>query len=80
MMRSKFGSRVLWIHRVRASVHDVFVKRIFHELLPIWIIVNTRRIRLVLGEKRFGLPLKGELITPKNIVPRPHEAVALQRD
>ena len=45
-------------------MHDVFMKRIFHELLTVGIIVNARRIRFILGEKRRGFPLKGELIIP----------------
>jgi len=59
-MRSKLCPDVLWVHGVIPSMHDVFMKRIFHELLTVGIIVNARRIRFILGEKRRGFPLKGE--------------------
>ena len=61
-------------------MHDVFVKRIFHEPLSVRVIVNARRIRFVFSKKRRGVALKGELIIPKHVVLRAHQPIALQRD
>src|SRR5215471_5540610 len=65
---SKFRPDVLWIYGVVSAMHDAFVKRIFHEPLSVWIIVNARRIRFILSKERLGIPLIGELIIPKHIV------------
>ena len=79
-MRRKLCTGPRWIHRLCSPMHDIFMKRIFHERLAVGVIVNTRRIRFVLSKERRRFTFVGELVLAEHVVPGPHNAIALQRD
>jgi len=78
-MRRKLRPGSLWIHRIRAAVHDVLMERVFHKRLTVWITVKARRIRFVFREQRRRFPFVSKLIFAKATVLRPDDSIALQR-